>query len=123
MAEHQHFLTYGTPLVNYLNPAILRSLIDQTDTPAFTEATNGPDSAGFLKAMELETVTLICEMETFDVVKHLSKHKVISLCGSSKSKGFLMDLSTSSRPDSVQEASNKLKDKTTLKPSPLLCSG
>ena len=65
------------PLVNYLNPAILQCMINRTDTPTFVKAMNGPDSAGFLKAMESEMATLI-EMETVDVAKHLSKHKVIS---------------------------------------------
>ena len=53
----------GTPLVNYLNPAILQSLINRTDTTTFIEAMYGPDSAGFLKAMESEMATLI-DMET-----------------------------------------------------------
>ena len=80
IAEHQQFLSYsikGTPLVNYLNPAILQSMNNRTDTPTFTKAMNGSDSDGFLRAMESEMCTLI-DVGTFDVVKCLSKHKVIS---------------------------------------------
>ena len=90
MAEHQQFFSYsinGTPLVNYFNPAILQSMMNRTDTPTFTEAMSGPDSAGFLKAMELEMMTLI-GMKTFDVVKYLSKHKGISSVWVFKVKRF-----------------------------------
>ena len=48
---------------------------------------NGLDSAGLLKAMESEMSTLI-DMETFDVVKALSKHKVISSVWVFKVKWF-----------------------------------
>ena len=48
---------------------------------------NGLDSAGFLKAMESEMTTLI-EMKSFDVVKRLSKHKVISSVWVFKVKRF-----------------------------------
>ena len=80
IAEHQQFLSYsikGTPLVNYLNLAILQSMINRTDTPTFTEAMNGSDSDSFLRAMESEMSTLI-DIDTFDVVKHLSKQQVLS---------------------------------------------
>ena len=79
IAEHQQFLSYsikGMLLVNYLNPAILQSMINRTITLTFTEAMNGPDSAGFINAIKLEMATLI-EMETFDVVKRIYKHKVL----------------------------------------------
>ena len=80
IAEHQQFLSYsikGKPLVNYLNPAMLQSMINCTGTSTFTDGMNGPDSARFLRAMESEMSTLI-DMDAFDVVKYLSKHKVIS---------------------------------------------
>ena len=90
IAEHQQALGYslhGTPLVNYLNPAIFQTMANKMDTPTFTEAMNGPDSAGFLKAMELEMATLI-EMETFDVIKRTSKLNVISSVWAFKVKRF-----------------------------------
>ena len=95
MAKHQQFLSYstkGAPLINYLNPAILQSMLNRTDTPTFTKAMNGPDSAGFPKAMELEMSTLF-DMETFDVDKRLSKHKVISAVWIFKVKRFPSDWS------------------------------
>ena len=52
----------------------------------------GPDSTGFLKAMELETVTLI-EMDTFSVISRTSKIKVISSVWAFKVKFSLMDFS------------------------------
>ena len=88
--EHQQFLSYsikGTPLVNYLNPGIVQSMSNLTKTPTFTEAMNGPNSAGFLRAMEPEISTFI-DMDTFDVVKRLSKHKVISSVWVLKVKQF-----------------------------------
>ena len=90
MTENQQLLSHsikGTPLVNYLNPAILQSMINRTDFPTFIGVTNGPDLAGCLKAMELEISTLF-DMETFDVVKRLSKHKVISYVWGFKVKRF-----------------------------------
>ena len=58
IAEHQQCLgcsLLSTPLVNYLNPAILQTMVNKADTPTFTEAIDGPTSTGFHKAMELDT--------------------------------------------------------------------
>ena len=62
-------------------------MINRTNIPTFTEAMNGPDSAGFLKAMELEMTTLI-KLETFYVVERISKLKVISSVWVFKVKKF-----------------------------------
>jgi hypothetical protein len=69
IVEHQQYITTlpsGTQLVEYLNPALYITVINQDDNPTLTEAMNGPDAAGFFKAMELELATLI-EMEVFTV--------------------------------------------------------
>ena len=45
-------------------------MANKADTPTFTEVMNGPDSAGFLKAMELEMTTLI-NMENLQTQDYL----------------------------------------------------
>ena len=90
VADHQHSLSYtanGIPLVNVLNPAIFQTMATKTDTPTFTEAMNGPDAAGFLKAMEIKMTTLI-QMETFDVIQRTHKLNVISSVWAFKIKRF-----------------------------------
>jgi hypothetical protein len=85
IVEHQQFLTTfpsGMQLVEYLNPALYIP-----DNPTLTEAMNGPDAAGFFKAMELELATLI-EMEAFTVVDRKSWMKVISSVWAFKRKRF-----------------------------------
>ena len=116
MAEHQQFLSYsikGIPLV-YLNPAI--------NTPTFTKAMNGPDCAGFLKAMESKMTTLI-EMKTFDFVKHLSKHKVISSMWVFKVKRFPDGSVNKLKAQLCARGFEQIEGQDYLKPSPLWCSG
>ena len=57
----------GELLLNYLNPSLFIMLMNNDDNPNLTEAMNGPDSAGFITAMEKEIETLI-DMEAFVVV-------------------------------------------------------
>ena len=64
-------------LCDYFNPALLISVAGKEDNPTFTEAMNGPDSAGFLEAMKIEIGTLL-RMETFDVVDQEPWMNVIS---------------------------------------------
>ena len=90
MIEHQQFCREtinGYPLLDYLNPAILTTLVNQSDTPSFTEAMNGPNAAGFFKAMETEIKTLIT-MDTFLVVDREPWMKVISSVWAFKVKRF-----------------------------------
>ena len=90
IAEHQQRLSYtldGPPLIDYLNPAILQAVASNADTPTFTEAMNGPDAAGFMKAMEVEINTLI-KMDTFEVVDRQPWMKVISSVWAFKVKRF-----------------------------------
>ena len=63
-------------IVEYLNPALLVTIANKEDNPTFKEAMASPDSAGFIKAMEIEIRTLI-ELDVFDVVMR-PKQKVIS---------------------------------------------
>jgi len=88
--EHQQNLTVspsGTPLVEYFNPALYMTVANSDDTPTFTEAMNGPDSAGFFKAMQIEIETLI-RMEAFIVVDRESWMKVVSGVWAFKRKRF-----------------------------------
>jgi hypothetical protein len=90
IVEHQEFLTTlpsGMQLVEYLNPALYITVANQDDNPTLTEALNGPEAAGFFKAMELELATLI-EMEVFTVVDRKSWMKVISSVWAFKRKRF-----------------------------------
>ena len=90
MAEHQHSLIDtidGCHLVNYLHPALLSILPIESDTPSFTEAMNGPNAAGFFKAMEIEIQTLL-DMETFDIIDKLPWMKVVSSTWAFKVKRY-----------------------------------
>jgi hypothetical protein len=90
IVEHQQYLTTlpsGTQLVEYFNPALYITVANQDDNPTLTEAMNGPDAAGFFKAMELELETLI-KMEVFIVVDRESWMKVISTVWAFKRKRF-----------------------------------
>ena len=63
-------------------------MANKTGTPTFTEAMNGPHSAGFLKATELEIATPI-EMKTFDVIPCTSKLDIISSVRAFQVNNFL----------------------------------
>ena len=54
LAKETTVLSNGTQLINYLNPFLFATIANQEDNPTFTEAMNGPDAAGFQKAMEIE---------------------------------------------------------------------
>ena len=58
MAEHSQNLSYGN-LVEYLNPALFATMANKEDNPTYAEALYGPDSCGFISAMETEILTLI----------------------------------------------------------------
>jgi len=90
IAEHQRNLEYSydlQPLVDYLNPAILQIVVPNSDTPTFQEAMNGPNAAGFLKAMEIEVDTLQ-EMNTFEVIDRQPWMKIISSVWALRIKRF-----------------------------------
>ena len=82
IAEHQQCLAgyslCGTPLVNCLNPGILQTTANKAGSPDFTEVTNGPDSAGFLKSLELKVETLL-KMETIEIIQQTQKLKLAYL--------------------------------------------
>eukprot|EP00536_Pseudo-nitzschia_multiseries_P019087 jgi/Psemu1/58845/gm1.58845_g len=59
----------STLLSEYIHPPVNDDQEEQqAETPTFTEAMNGPNAAGFLKAMEVGMYTLLSLMETFDDV-------------------------------------------------------
>jgi hypothetical protein len=72
-------ITYenGIKLLEYFNPALLITVINQEDNPTLKEAMNGPDASGFMKAMETEIETLI-KMQAFVVVDKQPWMNVVS---------------------------------------------
>eukprot|EP00536_Pseudo-nitzschia_multiseries_P018971 jgi/Psemu1/58288/gm1.58288_g len=59
----------STLLSEYIHPPVNDDQEEQqAETPTLTEAMNGPNAAGFLKAMEVGMHTLLSLMETFDDV-------------------------------------------------------
>ena len=89
IVEHQQYISHssGAQLVEYLNPALFMTVANQDDNPTLTEAMNGPDAAGFFKAMEQELETLI-QMEVFIVLDRQPWMKVISTVWAFKRKRF-----------------------------------
>ena len=80
----------GELFLNYLNPALFIVLMNKDDSPNLNEAMNGPDSAGFMAAMERENETLI-DMEAFVVVnKEPWMNVVSSVWASLDAKHFLV---------------------------------
>ena len=61
IADHSHNLSY-------LNPALFATIANKEDYPTYAEALYGPDSSGFISAMETEILTLI-ELNVFDAIK------------------------------------------------------
>ena len=59
--------TNKTILLNFLNPALFAVLFNNSDNPTLTETMNGPDSTGFMAAMDKEIETLIA-IQAFVVV-------------------------------------------------------
>ena len=76
MAEHSQNLSYGN-LVEYHNPALFATMANKEDHPTYAEALYGPDSCGFISAMETEILTLI-ELKVFDLVPRETNMNVIS---------------------------------------------
>jgi hypothetical protein len=82
-------ITYenGQQLLEYFNPALLVTVANQDDNPTLKEAMNGPDAAGFMKAMEIELDTLIM-MKAFVIVEKKSWMNVVSSVWAFKRKRF-----------------------------------
>jgi hypothetical protein len=82
-------ITYenGRQLLEYFNPALLITVANKEDNPKLKEAMNGPDAAGFMKAMEIEIETLI-KMEAFVVVDRESWMNVVSSVWAFKRKRY-----------------------------------
>jgi hypothetical protein len=82
-------ITYenGHQLLEYFNPALLITVANKEDNPTLKEAMNGPDAAGFMKAMEIEIETLI-KMDAFAVVDRESWMNVVSSVWAFKRKRY-----------------------------------
>jgi hypothetical protein len=82
-------ITYenGHQLLEYFNPALLITVANKEDNPKLKEAMNGPDAAGFMKAMEIEIETLI-RMDAFVVADRESWMNVISSVWAFKRKRY-----------------------------------
>ena len=76
MADHSRSLSYGN-LVEYLNPALFATMANKEDDLTYAEALYGPDSCGFVCAMETEILTLI-ELKIFNNVEQKPDMNVIS---------------------------------------------
>jgi hypothetical protein len=74
-------------LLEYFNPALLVTVADKEDNPTLKEAMNGPDAAGFMKAMEIEIETLI-KMSAFIVVDKEPWMNVVSSVWAFKRKRY-----------------------------------
>jgi hypothetical protein len=77
----------GQQLLEYFNPALLVTVADKEDNPTLKEAMNGPDAAGFMKAMEIEIETLI-KMSAFIVVDKEPWMNVVSSVWAFKRKRY-----------------------------------
>ena len=75
--KHTSYSAAGTKLLDYFNPSLFVTLANQEDSPSFTDAMNGPDAAGFRRAMEIKIEQLI-RMEVFDVVDQEKWMNVVS---------------------------------------------
>jgi hypothetical protein len=82
-------ITYenGQRLVEYFNPALLIAVANKEDNPTLKEAMNGPDAAGFMKAMEIELDTLI-QMEAFIIIEKEPWMNVVSSVWAFKRKRY-----------------------------------
>ena len=85
IAEHQQNLTYDN-LVEYLNSALLMTLANKEDNTTYKEAIVSPKVAGFVKAMEVEILTLV-ELDVFEIVPR-PKGKVVSGVWAPKRKRY-----------------------------------
>jgi hypothetical protein len=87
--EVQKNITYenGKQLLDYFNPALLVTVANQEDNPTLKEAMNGPDAAGFMKAMEIELDTLIT-MKAFKVIDKKPWMNVVSSVWAFKRKRY-----------------------------------
>ena len=77
----------GQQMLEYFNPALLVTVADKEDNPTLKEAMNGPDAAGFMKAMEIEIETLI-KMNAFLVVNKEPWMNVVSSVWAFKRKRY-----------------------------------
>jgi hypothetical protein len=78
---------YGIQMLEYFNPALLIAIANKDDNPTLKEAMNSPDSAGFMKAMEIEIDTLI-HMQAFIVIDKEPWMNVVSSVWAFKRKRF-----------------------------------
>ena len=76
MADHSRNLSYRN-LAEYLNPTLFATMANKEDYPTYAEALNGPDSCGFIGAMETEILTLI-ELKVFELVERKPDMNVTS---------------------------------------------
>ena len=76
MADHSQNVLYEN-LVEYLKPALFATMGNKEDHPTYAEALYGPDSCGFVGAMETEIFSLI-ELNVFELVERASNMNVIS---------------------------------------------
>ena len=76
IADHSRNLSYGN-LVEYLNKSLFATMANKEDHPTYAEVLYGPDSSGFVGALETEIPTWI-EIDVFELVERESNMNVIS---------------------------------------------
>jgi Reverse transcriptase (RNA-dependent DNA polymerase) len=79
---------YDEGTVEYQHPLILQMKANSDDNPTWDEAMNGPDQAGYWKAMEKELHTLEEKMDSWDVVSRESWMNVLPSTWAFKCKRY-----------------------------------
>lgn len=69
IAAFDYHVDYDNGTVEYLHPLALAARANADDNPTWEIAMNGPDRAGYWKAMEVEYFTLESEMDFWDVIE------------------------------------------------------
>jgi hypothetical protein len=67
--------THGT--VEWMHPLALATLANAEDNPAWEQAMNGPNKAGYWKACEVESKTVMEKRDAWDVVDRASWMNVL----------------------------------------------
>jgi hypothetical protein len=77
----------GQQLLEYFNPALLVTVADKEDNPTLKEAMNGPDAAGFMKAMEIE-FEILTKISAFIIVDKEPWMNIVSSVWAFKRKRY-----------------------------------
>ena len=79
IADHSQNLLYGN-LVKYFNSSIFATMANKEDHSTYAEVLYGPDSCGFVSAMEIEILTLI-GLNVFELIEQKQKSDMNVISG------------------------------------------